>query len=70
MNADAGKCLRVAMALTGKSGKEIAEKLKWKEQRISTLRKQESCGLDVINKLANYFEMLPSEYLALSEVEE
>jgi DNA-binding Xre family transcriptional regulator len=64
---DTQKSIRIAMAKKGINQKKLAEDLKMGQSSLSLLMKQDSCTGATMRKLAGYFGMKVSEFIALGE---
>ena len=64
---DISKSIQHCLDDTGIKKLKLAEKLGVSQQTVSTLMKSEKCTGDMLNKLAEAFNMPVSEFVALGE---
>ncbi len=71
INMDVGKSVRVCMATHDISNKKLAEDFQVTDVYVSAyLRRNKGCGWETIQRLANYFNLAPSEFLKIGETVE
>jgi len=63
------KCTKIALAILEKNNQWLADKLDMSKQHISALLRQESVTSKTFEKLATVFNMTPSKFIALSDLE-
>jgi transcriptional regulator with XRE-family HTH domain len=64
---DIGKSIRVAMAMRGLRGNQLAERLQVTAPTISVMLGRKTCAGQTLQDLANIFGMKVSEFVALGE---
>lgn len=66
---DIGRSIRIALAQRGKKAVWLAGELGVTKQAVSQIMAKQSATGATIQKLANAFNLKPSEFIALSEVD-
>jgi len=64
---NAGKSLRIALVGRSMSQKQLAEQMGFSREYVCRMAGQEKIGIGTIVKLAKFFGMKVSEFLALGE---
>lgn len=64
---DIGKSIRVAMAMRGLRGNQLAERLQVTAPTISVMLGRKTCAGQTLQDLASIFGMKVSEFVALGE---
>lgn len=64
---DIGKSIRVAMAMRGLRGNQLAERLQVTAPTVSVMLSRPTCSGQTLQNLANIFGMKVSEFVALGE---
>ena len=62
-----GLCLRVAIAKKGMKPSEFSRDYGWSKQRCSVFLRQKSASTEVIEQLAEYFDLTVVQFLSLAE---
>ncbi len=61
------KSLIIALAKNEKTGKELAENIGVTEGTITNMKQGRNQNMETVKKIAEYFEMSVSEFIALGE---
>ena len=64
---DIGKSMRIAMAMRGLKGIQLAERLQVTGPTVSVMLSRRTCSGQTLQSLANIFGMKVSEFVALGE---
>jgi len=64
---DIGKSIRVAMAMRGLRGNQLAERLQVTAPTVSVMLSRTTCSGHTLQNLASIFGMRVSEFVALGE---